>query len=781
MSAQAVSLQARSGAPHHVAPRTVSDSATQTDLRIMSHVGAQTDSPIMMHGATQTDSAVMTHGATQTDSAVMTHGATQTDSAVMMHGAAQTDSASVTPAAVQTDSPATMEKGVQTNGTFLDSVFLAVDELERMASESRTAVELFFERAKAAVAESKLLDGRDGASQASATTEPDVPSEERKEMAASTHQPTEWNASDGQSDEVQADTKAMGEGETPIEEVVLDPRDGPQKDGTCYGEKAHDSITDPDEGSKERAVVTRHQMELNGSLHSYTATVGHLVTRDRESKPNAKIFYVAYTRDEPGRAKRRPVTFFYGGHGASSMYLMLGSFGPCRIEDSGVTSNPHTLLDRSDLVFVNPVGTGYSTAIWPWKNKDFWGVEPDARSVAQFVERYLRMNEREGAPTFLIGDGYGAERSVAATMMLYRERRERVKQIGLVLLSPRLDHGGASHAVNLFPTLVAISKYGDKARPGLDLKDLDTLMERAMDFATHRLAPLQDKSSQRLRLTPDVETEMTRDFGVSLHETAGNAKVQPAIAGIFRAAIDGHEVNSPYANELSKSADYDAYVDAWCRYVSTDLKYQPVSEFIGVNEEMARFWDFGYSDIQDRRYDNANLFWGNDLAGVMDLNGGLHLFVATGYFDREAPFFHAKRTLDELPLRPGRSTNITRMRYPAGHMLYQDEVSRGEMRKDLTSFYDAAERSHSQLFSTPVNRGPAKIPLLINTSLANQGAHSDSAQFTGMTLVESPAGDKLTDSPTGSAELLTPHGKFENGSGAWREPWGADNFVSTGG
>ncbi|WP_408733244.1 S10 family serine carboxypeptidase-like protein, partial [Burkholderia cepacia] len=177
--------------------------------------------------------------------------------------------------------------------------------------------------------------------------------------------------------------------------------DKPYFDPIAYGNGPNDSITD----TKEDGAITHHVVTLNGTSIQYTATAGHLVTTDpNSSQPNAKIFYVAYTADGKD-ANTRPVTFFYnGGPGSAAIWLLLGSYAPKRIKTSmpdytppapyTIETNPDSLLDKTDLVFINPVGTGYSTAIAPAKNKDFWGVDQDASSLKQFIKRYLTANQR---------------------------------------------------------------------------------------------------------------------------------------------------------------------------------------------------------------------------------------------------------------------------------------------------------------------------------------------------------------------------------------------------
>jgi carboxypeptidase C (cathepsin A) len=207
--------------------------------------------------------------------------------------------------------------------------------------------------------------------------------------------------------------------------------DQPLLDTTQYGSGPDDSISD----ATENAAVTQHSITINGATISYTARAGHLLTYDQLSaQPSAKIFYVSFIVNDVTTSSR-PVTFFYnGGPGSSSVFLLLGSFGPRRIKTNmpDFTPPPYTLedntdslLDRTDLVFINHVGTGYSAAIFPGKNRDFWGVDEDARSIKQFIKRYLTVYGRWNSPKFLFGESYGTHKILSYYCV--RERRRKIK------------------------------------------------------------------------------------------------------------------------------------------------------------------------------------------------------------------------------------------------------------------------------------------------------------------------------------------------------------------
>ena len=243
--------------------------------------------------------------------------------------------------------------------------------------------------------------------------------------------------------------------------------DQPFLDTTAYGSGPDDSITD----ATEKAAITHHVAELNGTSIPYTARAGHLVTVDpSSSQPAAKFFYVAFTADgmEP---TTRPVTFFYnGGPGSSSVFLLLGSFAPRRIRTKmpdftppppyAMEDNPDSLLDRSDLVYIDPVGTGYSAAIAPFKNRDFWGVDQDAVSIKQFIKRYLSAFNRWNSPRFLFGESYGTARSCVLAWLLHEDGLD---LNGITLQSSVLDYpANFSNAAGLMPTFAADAWYHKK-------------------------------------------------------------------------------------------------------------------------------------------------------------------------------------------------------------------------------------------------------------------------------------------------------------------------------
>ncbi|KWK75647.1 S10 family peptidase [Burkholderia ubonensis] len=511
------------------------------------------------------------------------------------------------------------------------------------------------------------------------------------------------------------------------------PADQPFVDTDVYGTGPNDAVTDATEG----AAVVHRQVSIGGKVVKYTATAGHLTTIDPvTSQPNAKMFYVAYTQDNPDPSKPRPVTFFYnGGPGSSSVYLLLGSFGPKRLQSSfpnftppapyKLLDNPDSLLDRSDLVFINPVGTGYSAAIAPAKNKDFWGVDQDARSIDRFIQRYLTKYSRWNSPKFLFGESYGTARSAVVSWALHEDG---IELNGITLQSSILDYANALSAVGTFPTLAADAFYWKKSTVTPTPTDLDAYMVQARNYADNVLAPIaqapnpQDGGFVNVRLNLNLQTaqQMGSYLGtdpVSLIQTFGN----PAALGnvpssndnppytFFLTLVPGIQIGqydgranytgkgiAPYilpnsgGNDPSINNIGGAYTVLWNSYLNTDLKYTSTSSFVDLNDQVFNNWDFSHTDPTGANRGGGNtLYTAGDLASSMSLNPDLKVLSANGYFDAVTPFHQTELTLAQMPLDPTiKAQNLTIKNYPSGHMIYLNDASRTALKGDLGNFYD---------------------------------------------------------------------------------------------
>ena len=499
--------------------------------------------------------------------------------------------------------------------------------------------------------------------------------------------------------------------------------DVPVLDTTAYGAGPNDSVTD----TSETAAVTHHTATIGGKPIAYTARAGHLVAVDpSSSQPTAKFFYVAFTIDGAD-ASARPVTFFYnGGPGSSAVFLLLGSFAPRRIHTDmpsftppppyRMEDNPDSLLDRTDLVYINPIGTGYSAAIAPAKNRDFWGVDQDARSIKQFIKRYLTAFNRWNSPRFLFGESYGTARSCVLAWMLHEDG---IDLNGVVLQSSVLDYTPTfSNPVGLLPTFAADAWWHKKTTIAPPPADLESLIAQAVAFAEGPYAravaafPESDpattqKLSEFLGISPVVldswslnvqaNNGITSSFLVTLLQDQGLAlgiydgRVSAVDTGIA-AIVDP----ASGANDPTMAAVSGVYTSMWNVYLNNELQFTSTSNFVDLNDQAYANWDFSHIDptgAQKGGKDasgNPTVYTAGDLAAAMAANPDLKVFSANGYFDGVTPFFQTKLTLDAIPLRdPKARANLTIRNYPSGHMIYLDGASRTQMKADLSPLYDS--------------------------------------------------------------------------------------------
>ncbi len=500
------------------------------------------------------------------------------------------------------------------------------------------------------------------------------------------------------------------------------PADQPFSDRTAYGNGPDDSITD----ATEDAAVTHHQTEIGGRTIAYTARAGHLVTVDpSSSRPQAKMFYVSFTADDAGQGTRS-VTFFYnGGPGSSSVYVLLGSFAPRRIKTAlpsftppapyRMEDNPDSLLDRSDLVFINPVGTGYSAAIAPNRNRDFWGVDQDAASLRQFIKRYLTVYDRWNSPKFLFGESYGTARSAVLAYLLHEDG---VDLNGITLLSSILDYSQAGNPVGLLPTLAADAWYHKKIQVTPAPKDLPSFLEAVIPFAGTRYAaalaafPKADPAtvetlSQYTGIPPVVLTSWSLDvaasnrvgtllFLLTLMQAEGRAlgAYDGRVLGVDTGIAAWIDPRSG-GNDPTMTAVNGAYTAMWNTYLNDELKFTSTSAFTDLNDQTFANWDFGHIDptgAQKGKDVNGNvvLYTAGDLAAVMALNVDLKVLSANGYYDSVTPFYQTTLDLQNMPLTDAEvRKNLSIRYYPSGHMVYLDGGSRTAMKADLAAFYDS--------------------------------------------------------------------------------------------
>jgi carboxypeptidase C (cathepsin A) len=461
--------------------------------------------------------------------------------------------------------------------------------------------------------------------------------------------------------------------------------------------------------------VTRHSAVIGGRPLAYTATAGTLTIRDDEGKPVASMFYVAYTTGDP----HRPVTFFYnGGPGSSTMWLHMGSLAPRRVlTDSPnathgapwqMVDNNESLLDKSDLVFLDAVGAGFSRPLGDTRLAAFWGTDQDIDAFARGIERYLTVNSRWNAPKFLFGESYGTTRSAGLS---YRLQQDGVQLNGVILLSSILNYGRRQpgfdqEVINYIPTFAAAAAYHHRlSTPPADVK---AFLDQARDFARGpyalALSKGQDLSEAERR---DVAVKLSGFIGLSPeYILASDLRISPGrfrkellhdrrlTLGRYDARFTGIDVDA-----AGETPEYDpsdtgitgAFVAAFHDYLAheldytTDLAYRPTYYQSGVQ------WDFNHRAQGLGGGGNTNQAdVALDLSQAMRENPHLLLYSLNGIYDLATPFFGTEYDLGHMQLDPQVRGNVRFAYYPSGHMVYLNPDALKLMKADLARYYDEA-------------------------------------------------------------------------------------------
>jgi carboxypeptidase C (cathepsin A) len=472
----------------------------------------------------------------------------------------------------------------------------------------------------------------------------------------------------------------------------------------------------------ERASVTHHDLVLGGKTLHYTATAGTLLIRDEDDKPYGSIFYVAYTLDG-AQGNSRPISFLYnGGPGSASLWLHMGSFSPVRIQTDSpkptagppfqLVPNQDSLLDKTDLVFIDAPLTGYSRAVGKGTAKDFTGVDQDLRAFDRFIIRYLSVNQRWNSPKFLIGESYGTTRSAALSDMLGNDG---VQLNGVVLISSILNYGvrdGGYDTVYIgnLPSYAAAAWYYDKVQN--KSADVASWVQQAREFAAgpyaHALFEGDRLSAAEL---DSVAKEVSRLTGLSVdYVKEANLRVSPTrfrkevlrdqrlTLGRYDMRFEGQDVDAAGENPSYDPSDTGitgAFVAALHNYLETQLDYNSTDSYRPSAGSIGQ-WDWkhkptsggfgGFMREQSEPYVAA------DLASAMRKNPHLKVFSANGYFDLATPFFLTEFDLNHMQLPPELRGNVQFGYYPSGHMIYLNVQALHELRGDLEKFISEAAK-----------------------------------------------------------------------------------------
>lgn len=456
--------------------------------------------------------------------------------------------------------------------------------------------------------------------------------------------------------------------------------------------------------------VTRHSGTFGGQKMNYTATAGETYLKDKDGTPKASIFSVSYVKD--GSDPNRPVTFlFNGGPGSGSVWLHMGAFGPKRVaipsdakDDGGppypILDNPDSLLDVTDIVFIDPVGTGFSHALGKADPKEYWGVTADAKSVAEFIRIWLTQNRRWNAPKYLGGESYGTTRSAAVANELEGGFND-VSLNGIILISTVLDFGAQANVpgnempyVLFLPSMAAAAHYHGKVP---DAPPLETFVAEARQFALgDYAAALLKGQALKGEERADIRRRLSRFTGLSeAYLEAADLRVTDRRfykellrdRGLTVGRLDARYTGRDYDNAGEEpdndpsfygiDGGYAAAINSWAR---DGLKFDTDRQYVTIGPVGDWDWNIGGGDL--KYYRSVAPYIGK----AMRENSGLRVFVGQGYYDFATPFFGAEYTLSRTGFPAER---IQFHYYGSGHMMYVRDEDRAALSRDVRNFIRA--------------------------------------------------------------------------------------------
>ncbi|MCY3798270.1 MAG: peptidase S10 [Chloroflexi bacterium] len=466
---------------------------------------------------------------------------------------------------------------------------------------------------------------------------------------------------------------------------------------------------DKPEITEEEPIVTSHQLELADATLAYTATVGMMPLKDEKGLIAAQIFYTAYTLDSEADPAERPLIFvFNGGPGSASIWLHMGALGPKRVDMGAegfmppppykLIDNAHTWLDLGDLVFIDPVGTGYSRAADPADNEKYWGLEADLEAVGEFIRLYLSRNKRWTSPLYLAGESYGATRAAGLAGHLIDRG---IAFNGVILISTvmnfqtlRFTKANDLPYTLYLPSFCATAHYHGRLDDELLGRDLRELLREVADWAesdyTVALAK-GDRISQEERAAIAERllryTGLTQRFvlGADLRinimsfckellrdEKRAVGRLDSRFIGIM-ASAEGTAFDfdpASYAILAPYTAVYNQYVRGQLGYES-DLNYEVMNAKVNEN------WKY-----QGGRFPDTS----EGLRAAFAKNPFMRVLVAQGWYDLATPFQAAYYSLAHMGLDASLRDNVSIREYEAGHMMYLHEPSLAKLKADAAGF-----------------------------------------------------------------------------------------------
>ncbi len=470
---------------------------------------------------------------------------------------------------------------------------------------------------------------------------------------------------------------------------------------------------------EESPVVKSHSLPIGDRHIEYYSTCGMMPIKNEDGEIEANFFFTAYTLGSAEGDRRRPLMFsFNGGPGSSSVWLHLGGLGPKRVRmlDDGAMPQPpfetidneHSWLEETDLVFIDPVDTGYSRATTPELAKKFRGVQPDLDSVGEFIRLYLSRYKRWSSPLFLVGESYGTFRAAGLAGLLIEKG---IAFNGIVLVSSvlnmqtlRFDEGNDLPYALYLPTYAATAWYHKRLPADLQARTLESLVDEVEKWTAkeYTLALAKGAGLQGDERAAIVKT-LARYTGLSeryVDQSNVRIHIQRFCKELLRdEAKTVGRLDSRYtgfdAVGVSEMPDYDPsmsairppFTSALNDHIRATLGYETDAQY-----HILRGVEWNWGDAAEG-YSKTSAA----LSSAFAKNPYLHLFVASGYYDLATCYFATDYTLDHLALDPGTRGNLRTEKYPVGHMVYLEKTVLEKLQKDVASFIKTA--------LTPVEKG----------------------------------------------------------------------------
>lgn len=458
-------------------------------------------------------------------------------------------------------------------------------------------------------------------------------------------------------------------------------------------------------------VTTEQHVTLPGRTLKYHVTVGSLPMRNAKGEHKADIAYIAYTLDGGKPVQERPITFaFNGGPGAASAYLHLGALGPKRLafgnqanfpsEAPRLVDNPDTWLDFTDLVFVDPVGTGYSATLSgnDDDNKAYWGVAQDVDSLSSFIIRFLTKTDRLASPHYLVGESYGGFR--VPKILHHLQVEDGVGVSGAVLLSPALDfsliNGGSLTLLADMCRLPSLAAAALSAKGPVTLEALRPVEEYAsgpylVDLAHGKGdAAAKDRAAAKVAELTGLDPKLVRQLGAQIDfQTFARAahRDQGRVSSIYDATVTGYDpfpdAAEPQFEDPILKGTVAPVTSAMVDYVQGQLGFKPDRPYRLLNYDANGKWDWNVSTQGGEPKPPSAV---EDLRQALALDSKLRIMIAHGVTDTITPYYGSKFVIEHVP-DFGDPNRLFLKVYPGGHMAYTRDDSRAALRADAMKLY----------------------------------------------------------------------------------------------